>query len=60
MALKQTTIDIEPKWIDLITYWSETKQLKCNSYILGELKKIATATDTVRQAQKEGKKYLKL
>jgi len=47
------TIDIEPKWIDLLPIFIENIQYDNNrEYAISELEKICKITDIVRQAQK--------
>jgi len=49
------TIDIEPKWIDIIKTWKMQNMNVSDEYVYSELKKMAKTCDIVRQAQKQKK-----
>jgi hypothetical protein len=57
---KITYIDLEPKWVDLVNFWVDTREVKCSDFIHKELLKMARATDILRQAQKKKKKWLRI
>ena len=53
-------IDCEPKWLELLDVWESMNELKTSNFVRKELEKMAICCDRVRQAQKSGRKWLKL
>ena len=63
MKEKIVTIDIEPKWINLIPLyadWLEHGTTEQKELARKEIKKMAVVCDYVRQAQKRGQKNINI
>ena len=64
MKKKVGYIDLEPKWEDItmqmLRIYRETKKPDVRADLEKEFMKMARASDMIRQAQKAGKKVLKV